>query len=302
MGCVYVWTNTVNGKQYVGQTVATFDVRWKGHLGDAKSRSDRHFMRAIRKYGVDAFTVEVLFESTVQQELWDREKLEIAQRGTIDRAIGYNMTAGGEGGIPRPEVRAKRSATTKLTWSNPNLRAAQSDKSKDNWADPCYRETQRAALMAGISTPEARKNKSTGLTAYWSDPVHRVTQSRRIAQVYDDPAVRAKQVAGSIIVSQARVPNVFVEGAIFRSLGEADRQLGICRELTRLRCNSTTKRFRWWHTIPNHNDPECDAVEECFALMQWAKDCPDHPNVPDWLRPDQPKHGPAPAWAKRAAA
>ena len=75
----------------------------------------------------------------------------------------------------------------------------------------------------------------------------------------------------------------------------AEKALGLSQGSVDWRIRTTSDSFRWWFKIPNHNDPECDAVEECWALMQFAAACPDHENVPDWLRPEQPKHGTVPA-------
>jgi predicted GIY-YIG superfamily endonuclease len=39
-GLIYLITNTVNGKRYIGQTVRTLRQRWQQHVRDAKQGVD----------------------------------------------------------------------------------------------------------------------------------------------------------------------------------------------------------------------------------------------------------------------
>ena len=65
---IYRHTNKVNGKRYVGQTVDTVDGRWKEHVSASRQgRGARVFGAAIRKYGADAFTHELLDVVTTQK-------------------------------------------------------------------------------------------------------------------------------------------------------------------------------------------------------------------------------------------
>ena len=55
-GYIYLITNKINGKQYIGQTVKTVQKRWSRHLADSKN-FDFYFYKAIRKYGKENFKV-----------------------------------------------------------------------------------------------------------------------------------------------------------------------------------------------------------------------------------------------------
>ena len=61
-GTIYLLRNTVNGKVYIGKTTLGIRQRWKGHQKDAKRITTRTITRAIRKYGPDAFRIEILAE------------------------------------------------------------------------------------------------------------------------------------------------------------------------------------------------------------------------------------------------
>jgi len=56
---IYLVTNQISGKKYVGQTILSLKKRWRGHCDDSK-RKNTPFYAAIRKYGVGAFAVEAL--------------------------------------------------------------------------------------------------------------------------------------------------------------------------------------------------------------------------------------------------
>jgi group I intron endonuclease len=101
---VYLITNTINGKRYVGQTKNTLEQRWKSH----RSRSGCTILyNAIQKYGADNFIVESICEPPTVELAHEMEKYFIVVYNS-KTPNGYNMTDGGEGAVnPTPESRAK---------------------------------------------------------------------------------------------------------------------------------------------------------------------------------------------------
>ena len=95
---VYLITNTVNGKKYVGKTCADLPTRWQEHRRAAfrNDTSNRPLFNAIRKYGSAAFTIELLQSADNEQEVNDMEVLWIAKLG-CQVPGGYNVEAGGNG-------------------------------------------------------------------------------------------------------------------------------------------------------------------------------------------------------------
>jgi group I intron endonuclease len=62
LGIIYCYTNKLNGKKYIGQTICP-QKRKASHKHEALTRKyENHFHRAIRKYGWDVFEYEVLSE------------------------------------------------------------------------------------------------------------------------------------------------------------------------------------------------------------------------------------------------
>ena len=98
MNEVYLITNLVNGKRYVGVTHCGYLNRYKGHIQSAKQGRRTALYDAMRKYGIDSFVVE-LVESNIPDELIGYvEMYYISKYNTfIDNRCGYNMTLGGGG-------------------------------------------------------------------------------------------------------------------------------------------------------------------------------------------------------------
>lgn len=96
---IYKITNIVNNKSYVGQTIKNADKRWKEHqqhaFGSHVNDQNKHLYRAIRKYGLENFTFEVL-----QDNIENYKQLDKAEIYWIDYynsfIKGYNKTFGGQ--------------------------------------------------------------------------------------------------------------------------------------------------------------------------------------------------------------
>src|SRR5665213_2267447 len=95
-GIIYLVTNTVNGKQYVGQTVQLLKERLASHLLDANRGSAYLLHRAIRKYGYSSFTVEEIDVAQSRKELNAKETFNVLLYNTL-APNGYNLTLGGAG-------------------------------------------------------------------------------------------------------------------------------------------------------------------------------------------------------------
>ena len=94
---IYKITNLVNGKVYIGQS-QNIKERWKDHRTDYK-RGEVILYRAMRKYGIDNFSFEVIEECSVD-ELNEKEIYYIAEYNSYiyaENSNGYNMTIGGDG-------------------------------------------------------------------------------------------------------------------------------------------------------------------------------------------------------------
>lgn len=91
-GKIYLITNLVNGKQYIGKTIGDVNHRFDEHISDAISgRGNTDLARDIRAYGRGAFSVSVLRSGIRSHiELTRIESYYIAVRGALVPG-GYNI-------------------------------------------------------------------------------------------------------------------------------------------------------------------------------------------------------------------
>ena len=94
-GCIYLITNPINGKVYVGKTIH-YKKRMKEHKNSGKNPK-YCFPYAIRKYGWENFTKEILIDEVPEEDLNNLEINYIAFYDSCNREKGYNRTKGGEG-------------------------------------------------------------------------------------------------------------------------------------------------------------------------------------------------------------
>ena len=67
LGKIYIITNDINDKVYIGQTIQTLKKRFNGHCCYSKSdrSSSMYIKRAIHKYGKDKFHISLLEECSL---------------------------------------------------------------------------------------------------------------------------------------------------------------------------------------------------------------------------------------------
>lgn len=95
MNLIYIHTNKLNNKSYVGKTKSTLEKRLVLHLNSVKNGSKFPFHRALRKYGIENFISAVLEENISNENIRDRERFWIEEYKSY--LCGYNCTKGGEG-------------------------------------------------------------------------------------------------------------------------------------------------------------------------------------------------------------
>lgn len=90
---VYMMTNKVTGKHYIGQSM-DIEVRIRGHFC-IKAQKNERLREAMIKHGRDHWIISVLFISDDLSARHEKEKEYIVKYDTVD--AGYNTTYGGHG-------------------------------------------------------------------------------------------------------------------------------------------------------------------------------------------------------------
>ena len=84
-----------SGKVYIGVTSLRPEERWSGGAGYVKNK---HFNRAIKKYGWENIKHEILFDNLSKEDAFKIEIELIKEYRSSEREFGYNLGTGGEHG------------------------------------------------------------------------------------------------------------------------------------------------------------------------------------------------------------
>ena len=170
--CVYIHTNKINNKVYVGITSKSPEERWGNNGSQYNKEKQPIFGRAIAKYGWDGFEHIVFAENLTEEEAKHMEVLLIAlYKSNCTRyknpSFGYNMTDGGDGTVgwcPSEETRKKMSqkakARTSIPENNTMYGKHHSKESKEK-----MKQSSRIRW-----TEEAKEEASQKKTLYYSSP------------------------------------------------------------------------------------------------------------------------------------
>lgn len=93
---IYCFTNKVNGKKYVGQSLSIetrFNSHKNCHLNESYNGYDTKFYRALRKHSFENFSFSVLEECS-KDKLNEKERYYISTLNSFKE--GYNSSVGGE--------------------------------------------------------------------------------------------------------------------------------------------------------------------------------------------------------------
>jgi len=151
---VYCITNKETGKRYVGVTANGYLNRFANHIWHSRKQksSCRALHSAMRKYGHDAFCVDLLDVADSWAEMNKLEIEWIAKLGTISPS-GYNLTNGGDAGTFSDETRRMMSDRLKGKPISEKTRLAV----KSSWDDPESRAKRITSIREAMNKPEVRE-------------------------------------------------------------------------------------------------------------------------------------------------
>lgn len=150
-------------KVYVGKTVRKLAYRWQEHRKAAQDGVNTPLYAAIRKYGADAFVVEVVLTARTEADAFACERALVMQFRAQGTRL-YNLNDGGEGPINQKvseETKAKMSKTRKGRPHSEAHRAAIGAATRKWWASRTPTEAQR---KAPIGIPKSSSETRSRIT------------------------------------------------------------------------------------------------------------------------------------------
>lgn len=197
---VYMHTNKINNKRYIGITCNKPEDRW-GKAGTGYLRKQKNgkysqplFANAILKYGWESFETTILFEGLSEAEAKSKETELIAFYHTYSKdpvCWGYNNTLGGEGNRVYDSIEEADSANKANTkrWYEEHRQYCidraneykQNNLEKVTEYNAKYYQNNRAQLL-GKSKERYAENRETELASkkiYYAENRQQILDSKR---------------------------------------------------------------------------------------------------------------------------
>lgn len=199
---VYMATNKINGKRYIGITRQSLERRREQHLAHAANQAGRgqHFYSALRKYGSDAFDFRVIARCESYKAAGAEERRLIAELKPE-----YNKTAGGEGILGHRHDAATR------------RKMSAAKKGRSPWPTGQYPAEVRAKISAAL-------------------------RARRFPVLSDAQSQAMRQNAATANESRRRPVICLTDWLAFRSLYDAEAYYSISHVLIGHYCRGATNQ------------------------------------------------------------
>ena len=234
MGYIYLVTNTVNGKKYVGQsTCDDIKKRWDTHQRMRKKCLGSAIYRAYQKYGVENFKYQII--CICFDEDCNRFEEEYIKKYNTITPNGYNMKLLGGSYKVSDETRALLRAKAKTWWAD--------DKNRNTFVSPCkgkqlseeHKQKLRAsqnAFWKGMSNEERekRKQRTCQIVGKGNERFKSEESKQRSLQAFIKYRMKNDKKIG-----QYTLDNILIQE--YTSISEAARETKICLSTISKVCN-----------------------------------------------------------------
>lgn len=240
---IYQIKNTINGKAYIGIT-ANPTRRWWEHRNPPAKRNTV-LIKAIKKYGADAFSFTVLHWCDTREDARELENLVVETCGSIVK--GYNMCPGGGGG----QIGAKRRPETVERIRQSNLGKKRTPEQIERlrqiatakWeADPEYREK----VLAAMAKARTNVNENTRIEAARIASTNRVWSAESRAKLSASTMGRkyGPEVIAKMAATKRKPVRCNETGEVFTCTHEAAEKTGVKARTIWRQCKGKIKKPR----------------------------------------------------------
>lgn len=211
IGFIYEWTNTINGRKYIGKHKGTVD---DGYIGNGK-----YFLKAFKKYGKDKFTRRILeFVSGTENDLNQCEEKWLAETNAAKDPGYYNISNCSSGGCTTAGYSKEYiSAYMKAITSTPEWKL----KRKINHTKALSTKEWKEALLIGIKNKGDYSGcRNSHFKGYWVTPIGKYDSqvSAAAANNITFQTIRNRCLRSDHIIKQTNLPKSW-RGKTWRELG-----------------------------------------------------------------------------------
>jgi len=114
MGYIYILTNKINGKKYVGQTLRNdINIRWKEHMNNKNNNTC--ISKAFNKYNIKNFKFQII--CICFDEDCNKYEIDYIKKYNTISPNGYNLESGGNNSKCHPDTIKLISQKMKEKWT-----------------------------------------------------------------------------------------------------------------------------------------------------------------------------------------
>lgn len=185
---LYIHTNLKNNKKYIGITCQKPENRWnygKGYL------RNKHLSGAIKKYGWNGFSHDVVLVNLTKEEAEMFEIEIIKFYNTTNQNLGYNLTSGGSLGSKHSQQTIKKMSRNRKGINNPNFGKKMSQETKDKIS-----KANKGNKLGPLSEERKRKIRESNQKRNVSDKTKEKIRKAITGHVKSKETVEKLRVAG----------------------------------------------------------------------------------------------------------
>jgi group I intron endonuclease len=221
---VYKYTNKINGKVYVGITTQKLENRHALHL--AKINDGTYFHNALKKYGAENFSLNIIDEAKTLKELREKEKYWIAYYNSYafdESANGYNLTIGGDGITGYVFSEKDRRKMSKIRRGKKHsketiVKMKRAQKGDAHWT--CRKEYPLTPKVLKLCKDNAKRNLGKRHSEETKAKMSRAHKGRPLSEA-------AKRKISGANNYNAKSVICLTTGEVFGAISEASKQYGI---------------------------------------------------------------------------
>lgn len=283
-GIIYKYTNKINGKIYIGQTVnEKARIQQHKYFYSSLEKNKKGFHGAIKKYGWESFEYKVLFrihcnnEQDLINTLNSKEIISIKYFNSYK--FGYNMTRGGDGclGVKVTEETKLKQSLARRGENNAmygkhhteETRKRLSEKHKGKIISKETREKISKFQKGKVISKETLLKRSKALKGRIFSEEHK----KKISQRRKGIPTWGREVV------QFSLDGIFIKE--YPSLSEAERQTGTDKEAIRSCCtraargvkNARSTDYIWRYKSDwDGNNLKIDNLRKSYIIDVYTKD------------------------------
>ena len=235
---IYLVTNLVNNKKYVGQVLQRrgYKLRFYEHLVGTKYANTHLLSNSIKKYGKENFKVE-LIEENISEDLIDEKEIYYIKffNTYYINKNGYNMTIGGQGihGYRHTvEDNEKISNSGKKHWDK--LRKDKDKLLARNKKISDKLKSKPKSDAARYNQSRAAKKRFENSPGTFFGKKHKEDEKRKIAEKNGDAIVMCDKNTGVVLktfISAMEASRYLVENNITTNKSAFTRIITICKKV-----------------------------------------------------------------------